>query len=452
VVTPPPAVKKGQLLPEANPIEKPVGVVKLATSLPASHSQSPEKAAKIRVLIVDDTSQTRDTIVRSLSFEREIEVVATAATGSQAVQLAKQTKPDVVLMDINMPDMDGITATAAILTEVPFTQIVILTVQNDADYIRRAMLAGARDFITKPPGLDDLLHAVLQAGKIAHQEKRKTGGSHSTGPLNTSSVSARGKIITVYSPKGGSGCSMVAANLAATLHNDETNVVLVDTNMQYGDMPDLFNLQARQTLYDLTLHADDLDYDIVEEMALTHDSGIKIIAPPGLEQSENLGDEQFFAVLEYLRDLYPYVILNASSHLSNASLTALEMSNLIILLITQDLPAITKVGKFLDTLNLLKIDSRRVLVVLNLYDKQQEIQPEIIGKTIRQPVAAIIPKDERLVLSSINKGLPFMLRSDVKSSILARSFMKLTEVIRQRLFQLAEAPPEQESAGSRMRG
>ena len=176
VVTPPPAVKKDQLLTEANPIEKPVGVVKLVTSLPASQSQSPEKAAKIRVLIVDDTPQTRDTILRSLSFEREIEVVATAATGSQAVQLAKQTKPDVVLMDINMPDMDGITATAAILTEVPFTQIVILTVQNDADYIRRAMLAGARDFITKPPGLDDLLHAVLQAGKIAHQEKRKTGG------------------------------------------------------------------------------------------------------------------------------------------------------------------------------------------------------------------------------------------------------------------------------------
>ena len=210
-------------------------------------------------------------------------------------------------------------------------------------------------------------------------------------------------------------------------------------------------MQARQTLYDLTLHADDLDYDIVEEMALTHDSGIKIIAPPGLEQSENLGDEQFVAVLEYLRDLYPYVILNASSHLSNASLTALEMSNLIILLITQDLPAITKVGKFLDTLDLMKIDSRRVLVVLNLYDKQQEIQPEIIGKTIKQPIAAIIPRDERLVLSSINKGLPFMLRSDVKSSLLARSFMKLTEVIRQRLFQLAEAPPEQESAGSRTR-
>jgi pilus assembly protein CpaE len=452
VEAPPPVVKKDQPPPEIKPIETPTGAGKVEPGYPARQTGSLDKAAKIRVMVVDDTAQTRETIIRSLSFEREIEVVANAASGSQAIKLAKQTRPDVVLMDVNMPDMDGITATAAVLSEVPYTQIVILTVQNDADYIRRAMLAGARDFITKPPGLDDLLHAVMQAGKIAHQEKRKVLGGHSTGPLHAPAVSARGKIITVYSPKGGSGCSMVAANLAAALHNDETNVILVDTNLQYGDMPDMFKLQARQTLHDLVQHSDDLDYDIVEGMAITHESGIKIVAPPGIEQSENISDDQFVAVLEYLRDLYPYVILNASSHLSNTSLAALELSNIIILLITQDISAITKVGKFLDTLNLLKINSRLVLLVLNQYDKQQEIQPEIIEKTIKHPIAALIPRDDRLVLSSINKGIPFMLVSDARSSNLAHSFMKLTEVVRQRLFQLAETPPEPESAGSRGRG
>jgi pilus assembly protein CpaE len=447
-----PVVKKEPPPPVVKPVEKTAGTVEPKPSAPVRQTSPLDKAAKIRVMVVDDTVQTRETIIRSLNFEREIEVVATADSGSQAIKLAKQTRPDVVLMDINMPDMDGITATAAVLSEVPYTQIVILTVQNDADYIRRAMLAGARDFITKPPALDDLLQAVLQAGRIAHQEKRKVLGSHSTGPLHAPAVSAQGKIITIYSPKGGSGCSMVAANLAAALHNEETTVILLDTNLQYGDMPDLFKLQARQTLFELAQHADDLDYDIVEGNAITHESGIKIVAPPGITQSESITDNQFVAVLDYLRDLYPYVLLNASSHLSNTSLAALEMSDIVILLITQDISAITKVGKFLDTLNLLKIDSRRVLLVLNQYDKQQEIQPEIIEKTIRQPIAALIPRDDRLVLASINKGVPFMLVSDVKSTSLAHAFMKLTETVRQRLFQLAEKPSEPEPVGSRGRG
>ncbi|MCC7130946.1 MAG: response regulator transcription factor, partial [Anaerolineae bacterium] len=108
----------------------------------------------IRVILVDDITQTRETIVRSLRFQDDIDVVATASNGLQAIQLVRQLKPDVVVMDVNMPDMDGITATANIKRDVPNTEIVILTVQDDLDYMRRAMLAGARDFLTKPPMID----------------------------------------------------------------------------------------------------------------------------------------------------------------------------------------------------------------------------------------------------------------------------------------------------------
>src|SRR5512147_2372350 len=107
-------------------------------------------ADKIRVLIVDDVAETRENVRKLLQFEADIEVVGAARTGREAIQLSDELKPDVVLMDINMPDMDGISATEAIRARQPAVQIIILSVQGDQNYMRRAMLAGARDFLTKP--------------------------------------------------------------------------------------------------------------------------------------------------------------------------------------------------------------------------------------------------------------------------------------------------------------
>ena len=83
---------------------------------------------KIRVLIVDDIAETRENIRKLLTFEADIEVVGAARSGREAIQMTQELKPDVVLMDINMPDMDGITATEMIRQQTPHIQIVILSV------------------------------------------------------------------------------------------------------------------------------------------------------------------------------------------------------------------------------------------------------------------------------------------------------------------------------------
>ena len=107
------------------------------------------------VLIVDDQEDTRRNVARLLQFENDINVVGTARTGQDAINQTVALDPDVVLMDINMPDMDGIEATELIQAQAPISQIVILSVQGDTNYMRRAMLAGARDFLTKPPKYEE---------------------------------------------------------------------------------------------------------------------------------------------------------------------------------------------------------------------------------------------------------------------------------------------------------
>ena len=196
---------------------------------------------KIKVLIVDDIAETRENIRRSLQFDQAIEVIGSARDGKEAIALSQELKPDVIIMDINMPDMDGISATEEIRKNLPFAQVVILSVQSDPSYMRRAMLVGARDFLTKPPSIDELIGAIRRAGKMAEEERKKEIQSavpiNTTGQNNTSSnLNKTGKTIIVYSPKGGSGCTTIATNLALSLKTSDSRVLLLDANLQFGDI------------------------------------------------------------------------------------------------------------------------------------------------------------------------------------------------------------------------
>lgn len=402
-----------------------------------------DESEKIRVLIVDDVAETRENIRKLLQFENEIEVSAVARNGHEGIEIAKEIKPDVILMDINMPDMDGIAATEIIHKEVPQCQIIMLSVQGDPNYMRRAMLAGARDFLTKPPTVDELTSAVLRAGEMAKQEleKSRTTYQRPIGPAGMSPGTipgvSYGKVIAVYSPKGGTGCTTVATNLAVILYNEETPVVLVDGNLQFGDVAVFLNEQGRNSVIDLTTRADELDPEIVNEVLISHmKSGIKILAAPlSPENADSITGNQFLKVLKYLRTMFSYVIVDTSSLLTDISIAALDESDLVILLTTQDIPAIKDARLFLDLANALEIQKDCILFVLNKFDKRIGITPEKISENFKHEIVATIPSEERVVVPSINRGIPIMLGD--RSRPIAKSFFSLAEVLRERLKKLS---------------
>ncbi|GAB4482754.1 MAG: AAA family ATPase [Anaerolineales bacterium] len=395
-------------------------------------------ADKIRVLIVDDVAETRENVRKLLQFESDIEVAGTARSGKEAVQLTQDLKPDVVLMDINMPDMDGITATETIRQRDQVTQIVILSVQGDPNYMRRAMLAGARDFLTKPPMADELISAVRRAGQMAQAERSKTAQAavvsaavaHQMGNL------ANGKVIMVYSPKGGVGTTTVAVNLAVALNNSETNVALIDAKLQYGDVAIFVNEQGKNTILDLAPRADELDAEVVESVMIKHAaSGIHVLAAPARpEQAEQVTADQFSKLIKRLRQLYAYIVLDTSSALNDITLAALDNCDVVVLIVTQDIPAIKNVRTFLDLLNSIGIKRERVSFVMNKYDKRIAITPEKVGENLKQPMAGAIPLDERVVIPAVNRGVPFML--DNKAQPSARAIFELAGSLRAQLEKL----------------
>ncbi len=395
---------------------------------------------KIRVVIVDDIAETRENIRKLLQFEKDVEVVGAARTGKEGIEVTRQTKPDVVIMDINMPDMDGITATEAIRRTNPYTQIVILSVQGDPNYMRRAMLAGARDFLTKPPTVDELSAAVRRAGKMAQEEREKmpTPVAGGTSSVAGGGSAFDGKIIVVYSPKGGVGTTTLVTNLAVALHNPESPVVIVDANLQFGDVAVFLNEQGKNSVVDLAPRVDELDPEVVESVLLLHKpSGIKVLAAPlRPEYAESVNGEQFAKVLQFVKRMFAYVIVDTSAYLSDAVLSSIDVTDLIILLTTQDIPAIKNARTALEVLDVLNVHRKKVLFVLNRYDKRIGITAEKIGESIKQEVITTIPFDERTVIPAVNRGIPFMLEDKTKP--IAKAVLTLAEIVRQRIREVSD--------------
>lgn len=393
---------------------------------------------KIRVMIVDDVSETRENVRKLLQFESDVDVVGAARTGKEAIQLSQDLNPDVVLMDINMPDMDGISATEAIRAKQPAVQVVILSVQSDQNYMRRAMLAGARDFLTKPPMGDELISAIRRAGAMAQSERAKNAQVQVAPVISHAGAgvvygASRGKIVTIYSPKGGTGCTTLAVNLALTLHNEDTRVALVDGNLQFGDVAVFVNEQGKNTIVDLAPRAEELDPEIVEDVMLKHAaSGLHILAAPSRpEYAERVSSTQFTKVLEYLRQMYAYVIVDTAHLLTDATLAAIDVSDLVVLVTTQDIPSIKNCRLFLDLSLTLGIERERILFVMNRFDKRINITPDRVAENLKQEVVSVIPFDEQTVTKAVNRGVPFVL--DNKNQPAARGIFSLAESVRARV-------------------
>ena len=120
-------------------------------------------SSRVTVVIADDHRLFAEALEAILSTDARISVIARAADGAEAVDLAREHKPDVVLMDIAMPVMDGIDATRAISDELPETSVIVLTGSNATRDVSAARAAGASGYVTKDQIAGDLVRAILDS-------------------------------------------------------------------------------------------------------------------------------------------------------------------------------------------------------------------------------------------------------------------------------------------------
>ncbi len=256
------------------------------------------------------------------------------------------------------------------------------------------------------------------------------------------SVPQYGKVIVVYSPKGGTGKTTIATNLALALHTDETKTILIDTNIQFGDVAVFLNEQIKNSVLDLTPRVDELDRQFVEEIAVKHNaSGLRILAaPPKPELAEELASGEFAKLLDFLRQMYTYIVIDTASYLSVFVQSALDCSDVIVLITTQDIPSIKNANLFLMLADSSGIKRDRILFIMNQFDKRISISPERVGESLRQEIVTSIPLEEKIVATSINRGIPFIL--DNKTQPIGKSIMTLADLVKEKLIKLQESQAE----------
>ncbi len=364
---------------------------------------------KIRVFIVDDISETRDHLTRLLGFEPDIEVIGTAASGAEAIEGATKLQPDVILMDINMPDMDGITATERLSSHVPTAAVVMMSVQGEADYLRRSMLAGAREFLVKPFSSDELTASIRQ---VYSREKEKADRAVvAQAAIRTADPTAEGQVVAVFSPKGGVGRTTIAVNLAVAAATElGKKVTLVDASFQFGDVAVLLNLNPKdKSMAELVPELEEgRDPDSVETFTLTHSSGVHVLlAPPSPEMAELITPAGVKHVIEILRQQSELVVIDCAAWFNDTLLGILDLADVVLAVLTLEITSIKNIRLFLEVAEQLGY-SHKIRLVLNRADTTLGIRVADVEHSIGRKIDHTIVSDGRAVVYALNRGVPFV--------------------------------------------
>jgi pilus assembly protein CpaE len=368
-------------------------------------------AGRIRILIVDDVAESRDNVEKLLRFEPDVEVVGKAERGQEGIDLTVQLTPDVVLMDINMPDMDGIEATMEITTRVPSTAVIMMSVQNEPDVLRRAMLAGAREFLSKPFSLDELIEAVRHVSRLARPAVQMPVQERSDGaPMAADRSSADTKVLSVVGSKGGVGRSFVAVNLAVAIRKlTRKEVILFDTSMHFGDVGVLMNSGDAKTIVDIVEQAHSLDSELLDDILFTHSSGVRVLlSPPNPQEAETVTAEHVRATLQVLMQMADYVVVDTRPGFDDTMLTVMDASERLLLLLSMEMTTIKDTTQFLEIAALLGYPQDRIRLVLNRMNNYSGIPTRDIAENLGREIEYQIPEDVQAVLHSVNEGTPLV--------------------------------------------
>ena len=384
----------------------------------------------IKVLIVDDIPETREHLSRLLGLERDLDVAGTVGSGEEAIRVAMELRPDVIVMDINMPGMDGVAAAEIISQRLPSSLIIMMSVHGEADQLKRAISAGAREFLVKPFSGDEFSTSIRRVYEREVGRRTQFEASMPTpAPAAVSLDDGDHQVIAVFSPKGGAGRTTIATNLAVALHRETgARVCLMDANFQFGDVGVLLNLNPKNSSIADAVETEEPDGDIIDSVTIEHSAGIRVLlAPPAPEGADLVTPPYVRKIVEHLRAVNDYVVIDLPAGLSDHSLAVMDLADTIVVLASLEITTIKNVRLFLEVADQLEYSRSKVRLVINRADAAQGIRIADVEASVRRPIDSTIVSDGRLAVLAVNRGVPFVVSHP--DSVLSRDITKLARTL-----------------------
>lgn len=358
--------------------------------------------SRIRVLIADDVEETRNVVKKILGMEEELfEVVGEAANGEEVINIIPRVTPDVVLMDINMPVLNGLEATEIITRQYPSVIVIIMSVQGESEYLKKAMLYGAKEYIIKPFNYDTLIETVRVTFEKNKDKTIRTVG-------DTEKVK-NARIISFASSKGGVGKSVLALNSAIFFSKvQKKRTLLIDMDLLFGDISMLINRYSDKTIIDLIDEGIIESYDNIKSFLYNYSSNLHMLfGPKKPEAAEYINKESVDRMINILRKHYDVIIFDTAVNYSDITLYILDISDVILFITGMDIVSLKNTKLGLGVMQSLGYDRNKVKLVINKYNDSYGVSRKEIEETFKDGVFAVVPDDEKTINLSINKGQPF---------------------------------------------
>src|SRR5215813_11487944 len=350
-------------------------------------------ADTIRILVVLAEHADRQLVESALENEASLEVVGYADYLEDWPGFLEQPG-DVVAVACYGAD-DGVAAMVNhAVKHRPDRPVVVMSEASPNGFLRQAFEAGADDVITFPQSPEQVAFTLQKV--IARRKGLAVPGK------------AAAPLIAILGPKGGTGKTLIATNLAVALAQRDANVVLVDLDLQFGDIGLALGLSPERTMYDLMKAGPPFDHDKLDRHLIKHSSGVKVlIAPTRPDQASAVSIEFLRDIYASLRTMCDAVVVDTPPGFTPEVIATIDVSTDICMVGMLDSLSLKNTKLGLETLDLMGYDTDRVSLLLNRADSRVGITPDDVSTIVGRGPDVSIPSD-REIPRSVNEGTPIV--------------------------------------------
>ena len=362
----------------------------------------------VKTLVAIDAGASRDAVEAVIPVQASVELVAIVDGLDAGWQTLTQQPVDAVVVacagesDYVMSFVDGVAR------EFPDRPVILMAGNTANGFVSRAFASGAEDVITvaidngQPPSPAE--RERVSAELVKALEK----GMARRNRAAVAPRSAQGRMITVLGPKGGAGKTLVSCNLAVALGEAGQRVVLVDLDLQFGDVGLALGLPPGKTIYDLVMSGGALDAEKLSAYLATHESGAQVLlAPSRPDHAGAIGTGFLRDLFDILRPNFDCIIVDTPPGFTPEVIAAIDASDEICIVGMLDALSLKNTKLGLETLELMGVEAEKVKLVLNRADSRVGITREDVQAVTGRPPDALIPS-HRDIPRSVNEARPIV--------------------------------------------